>query len=186
ELTPENTGGLLRAGSTLALQLHYATIGRTTVDESEIGFWFYDEDNPPEDRMVTGCTCLYPELWQEIPAFSANHILQAEIIIGKDAYLYSILPQMHYRGKSMLFTAHYPDGYREEIINIANYNYNWQISYNLAQPKFLPGGTKIVTTATYDNSSRNKFNPDSSRNVPWGQESWNELLVGVLTWKYAD
>jgi hypothetical protein len=93
---------------------------------------------------------------------------------------------MHFRGKSMKFAAHYPDGKVEELINIAHYNYNWQIDYKLVEPKFVPAGTKIVATGAYDNSTQNKANPDPARSVPWGDQSWDEMFFGAVRWKNVD
>jgi hypothetical protein len=93
---------------------------------------------------------------------------------------------MHFRGKNMRFAAHYPDGSVEQLINIANYNYNWQLDYQLEEPKFVPAGTRIVATAAFDNSTQNKANPDPAREVPWGQQSWDEMFFGQVYWKYVD
>jgi hypothetical protein len=93
---------------------------------------------------------------------------------------------MHFRGKSMRFTAYYPDGSVEPLINIANYNYNWQISYKLEEPILMPAGTRIEAVGAYDNSTQNKANPDPSRSVPWGDQSWDEMFFGAMSWKNVD
>ena len=74
----------------------------------------------------------------------------------------------------------------EELINIANYNYNWQLRYQLEEPKLVPAGTKIVATGAFDNSTQNRMNPDAARSVPWGQQSWDEMFFGSVTYKYVD
>ncbi len=181
-----NTGGLLEKGSTLALQLHYTTDGEATVDRSRIGIWFYPEGEVPEERMVNRCACIFTPNWTDIPPYDPNFEQQTHITLERDAYLYSFLPHMHFRGKYMRFEAHYPDGSTEELINIANYNYNWQMEYKLEEPKFVPAGTRVVVTAAFDNSERNPNNPDPSRSVPWGQQSWDEMFFGSISWKWAD
>ena len=93
---------------------------------------------------------------------------------------------MHFRGKRMRFEAQYPDGSSEELINIANYNYNWQLSYKLREPKLVPAGTRIVATGAFDNSSQNKANPDPDRSVPWGQQSWDEMFFGAVSWQFVE
>jgi hypothetical protein len=93
---------------------------------------------------------------------------------------------MHFRGKYMRFYADYPDGTREELINIANYNYNWQLAYTYEEPKFVPGGTKITAVGAFDNSAQNPANPDPERDVPWGQQSWDEMFFGSVQWQYVD
>ncbi len=181
-----NTGGLLKVGSQLGLQLHYTTTGRETVDASEIGIWFYPDDQVPTERRSGQCACIFPQGWTNIPPYEPHFEQQQSITIEHDAELQSFLPHMHFRGKSMKFAAHYPDGTVEELINIANYNYNWQIEYKLAEPKFVPAGTKIVATGAFDNSTQNKANPDPARSVPWGDQSWDEMFFGQVYWKYLD
>ncbi len=181
-----NTGGLLKAGSKLALQLHYTTMGKETVDASEIGIWFYPEDQIPQERLSSECACIFPQTWTNIPPYDPDFVQQQSITIKADAYVQSFIPHMHFRGKSMSFAAHFPDGKVQELINIANYNYNWQIDYKLAEPVFVPAGTRIVATGAFDNSTQNKSNPDPARSVPWGDQSWDEMFFGQVYWKYVD
>ncbi len=181
-----NTGGLLKAGSMLGLQWHYTTTGKATVDASEIGIWFYPDDQVPQERRSGECACIFPDGWTNIPPYAPNFEQSKSIVIEQDAYLQSFIPHMHFRGKNMRFAAHYPDGSVEQLSNIANYNYNWQLDYKLEEPKFVPAGTKIVATAAFDNSTQNKANPDPAREVPWGQQSWDEMFFGQVYWKYVD
>lgn len=183
---PPNTGGLLKDGSVLNLNLHYTTNGRETVDESEIGLWFYPEGVIPEERMSGRCACIFPNTWTNIPSNDPAFEQTATITIGKDANIYSFLPHMHFRGKYMRFYADYPDGSSEELINIAAYNYAWQMSYTYAEPKFVPAGTKITAVGAFDNSAQNPANPDPQRTVPWGQQSWDEMFFGAVQWKNID
>jgi len=186
ESLPSNTGGILKANSQLAVQLHYAAIGREVKDQTRLGLWFYPKDNKPENRMVVGCACLDQTQWKKIPAYEENFVAKAELLIDKNVYLYSVFPQMHYRGSAIRFDAHLPNGEVEPLLSIPKYNFNWQIDYQFEQPKFVAAGTKIVATATYNNSSKNEFNPDASQDVPWGRESYNEILAGVFQWKVVD
>ncbi|MDP2140322.1 MAG: redoxin domain-containing protein [Gammaproteobacteria bacterium] len=185
-LEKPNTGGLLKAGSMLGLQLHYTTTGKATTDASEIGVWFYPDDQVPAERRSGQCACIFPDSWTNIPPYDPNFEQTQSITIQRDAHLLSFIPHMHFRGKNMRFAAHYPDGSVEQLINIANYNYNWQLDYQLAEPKLVPAGTKIVVTAAFDNSTQNKANPDAAREVPWGQQSWDEMFFGQVYWKYVD
>jgi hypothetical protein len=186
QLEPPNTGGLLKKGSSIALQLHYTTNGRATTDASEIGLWFYPDDQVPSERMTGDCACIFVKGWDPIPPFDNDHEMQQTITIPKEAYLYSMLPHMHFRGKRMRFYAEYPDGTKEELLNIAKYNYNWQLEYELAEPKRMPAGTKIRAVAAFDNSKQNKANPDPSRTVPWGLQSWDEMFFGAMYYKFVD
>jgi hypothetical protein len=135
--------------------------------------------------MSGNCACVFPNSWTTIPAHDPNFKQTAFIVLPKDAELYSLLPHMHFRGKSMRFYADYPNGTREELINVANYNYNWQLSYTFAEPKFVPEGTKITAVAAWDNSEQNPANPNPDRNVDWGNESWDEMFFGAMQYKFT-
>lgn len=186
EWMPDNTGGLLKKGSRLALQLHYTTNGRETTDESEIGLWFYPEGEVPEKRLSGACACIFTPTWTNIPPYDPEFVQEASVTLRKDAYLRSFTPHMHFRGKYMRFFAEYPDGNREELINIANYNYNWQLAYTYEEPRLMPAGTRLVAVGAFDNSEQNPYNPDPARSVPWGQQSWDEMFFGAMQWIYAD
>lgn len=185
-MNPADTGGLIKAGSVLNLNLHYTTNGKESVDESEIGLWFYPEGEEPAERMSGQCACIFPNTWTTIPANDPAFEQTASIMIKKDAEIHSFLPHMHFRGKYMRFYADYPDGTQEELINIAQYNYAWQLSYTYDEPKFIPAGTKITAVGAFDNSAQNAANPDPERSVPWGQQSWDEMFFGAVSWKYLD
>jgi hypothetical protein len=183
---PKNTGGLLAKDASVVVQLHYGVIGREVEDKSRLGLWFYDDDAAPTERMATECICLPPARWKNIPPRTADFTAQATLTLEKNAYLYSVLPRLHYRGSSIRFDAELPSGEIEPLLNLPKYNYNWQINYQFASPKFIPAGTKIIARARYDNSSRNPFNPDPSQEVRWGRQSFDEELAAVLQLKYVD
>jgi len=185
-LEEPNTGGLLKAGSSLAVQLHYTTNGMETTDASKIGLWFYPDGVVPTERMSGQCACIFTRNWTDIPAYHPNFEQTASITIDRDAYLYGHYAHMHFRGKYMRFYADYPDGTREELINIANYSYNWQLNYEYAEPKYVPAGTKITAVGAFDNSPQNPANPDPSRTLGWGEQSWDEMFFGSSRWKYID
>lgn len=183
---PPNTGGLLKAGSRIAMQMHYTTNGRETVDQSRIGVWFYPVGFVPEERMSGECACHFTPTWVNIPPFDPDYEMTQSFTIERDAKLFAFTPHMHFRGKRMRFYAAYPDGTSEELINIANYNYNWQLAYTYKEPKLVPAGTVITATGAFDNSTQNPMNPDPARSVPWGLQSWDEMFFGAADWKYLD
>ena len=185
-MEPPNTGGLLKAGTKIAMQMHYTTTGKASVDASRIGLWFYPKDFVPEERMTGQCACHFTPTWVNIPPMDPDYEMTQSFAIERDAKLFSLTPHMHFRGKRMRFFADYPDGTSEELINIANYNYNWQLAYTFKQPKFVPAGTIITATGAFDNSEQNKMNPDPFRSVPWGLQSWDEMFFGAADWKYID
>ena len=179
----ENTGGLLRAGSIVNLQLHYTPDGTARTDKARIGLYFHDEGVVPEERMAGDCACIFPDSWTPIPPFDPNFVQTAEVVLKNDVNLHTFLPHMHFRGKSMKATAFYPNGDSEELINVPVYDYAWQLSYTWREPKFLPKGTRLFVEGAFDNSVENKMNPDPSREVPWGQMSEDEMFFGAFTWK---
>lgn len=185
-MEPPNTGGLLKAGSRIAMQMHYTTTGKATVDASRIGLWFYPQGFVPEERMSGACACHFTPTWENIPPFDPDYEMQQSITIERDAKLFALTPHMHFRGKRMRFYADYPDGSSEELINIANYNYAWQLAYTLKEPKYIPGGTVITAVGAFDNSEQNAMNPDPARSVPWGLQSWDEMFFGAADWKYLE
>jgi mono/diheme cytochrome c family protein len=186
EMNPEDTGGLIKAGSILHLNMHYTPYGKETTDRSQVGVWFYPEDQPPSERMSGNCACIFPNTWTTIPPHDPQFEQTSKITIAKDAHLYSFTPHMHFRGKYMRFYADYPDGTREELINIAKYNYNWQLAYQYEEPKFVPAGTVITAVGAFDNSAQNPANPDPDRAVDWGNESWDEMFFGAVNYKIAN
>ena len=179
----ENTGGLLRAGSIVNLQLHYTPDGTARTDKARIGLYFHDEGVVPEERMAGDCACIFPNTWTNIPPYDPNFVQTAEIVLKNDVNLHTFLPHMHFRGKSMKATAIYADGTEEELIDIPKYDYAWQLSYTWKEPKFIPAGTRLFVEGAFDNSADNPMNPDPSREVPWGQMSEDEMFFGAFTWK---
>ena len=178
---PDDTGTLFTAGSTIEFQMHYTPTGKAAVDESQMGIWFHDE--PPKNK-IDGMVLINFKF--KIPPGAKNHKEFAEQTLKKDAILYSLLPHSHFRGKASQFAVVYPDGTEEMLLSVPNYDFNWQTTYVLAEPKFLPVGTKIIHTTWWDNSAQNPANPDPTREVPWGQQSWDEMLFGAISLRYLD
>lgn len=177
---PEDAGFPLKAGGGLMLQLHYTTSGRETVDESEIALYLWDEK--PERTVLGGSAA---ELDINIPPFEARHEMVATAKFRKDSYLTMVGPHMHYRGYDANFKLVYPDGSTEEILNVPNYQFNWQKVYDFEEPKFVPEGTEMVFTGTFDNSEMNPFNPDPSQTLTWGEQTWQEMFFGFYRYVEA-
>jgi hypothetical protein len=87
---------------------------------------------------------------------------------------------MHLRGKSMEFRAVYPTGEKEILLDVPQYSFNWQLEFILAHPKTLPKGTRLEVTATFDNSPNNPYNPDPTKAVRWGDQTWEEMAIGYF------
>ena len=115
-----------------------------------------------------------------IPPQARDHPVQAEMTLTSAATLYRMNPHMHLRGKRVRYEALYPNGKREVLLSVPDYDFNWQVGYALAEPKALPAGTRVVVSGAFDNSPQNLANPDPNARVTWGDQSWMEMFVGFL------
>tara|TARA_B100000686_G_C16782830_1_gene973127 strand:+ start:705 stop:2564 length:1860 start_codon:yes stop_codon:yes gene_type:complete len=183
QLAEQGVGGLLKAGTTLNLQLHYTTSGKEVTDETEIGIWFYPEGEAPEQRMSGGVGNSFTI---SIPPGAKDHEMQLVTHIKDEAELYSLMPHMHFRGKRMKFVAKYPDGSEELLLSVPDYDFNWQLAHEFAEPYRVPAGTQIIATGAFDNSTQNPANPDPSIEINWGEQSWEEMFMGFYSWKNVD
>jgi hypothetical protein len=120
----------------------------------------------------------------KIPPGAANHRVDAEFKLGADVTLHGLHPHMHARGKDFIYHVRFPDGRRETLLSVPHYSFAWQLWYNLEKPLFLPKGTVIECTAHFDNSPNNKFNPDPTKAVIWGDQSWDEMMVGFFNFVF--
>ena len=166
-------GRLLSANSDIVLQMHYTTNGEAVTDRTQIGIVFAKQPPPRQQR---GGSVIQPRF--VIPAGAPAHEVRGSRVLAADTLITSFTPHMHVRGKSMTYIATFPDGTRETLLSVPKYDFNWQISYELAKPRLFPKGTAIEVIATYDNSPNNKFNPDPSKDVRWGDQTWEEMMIG--------
>ena len=178
---PDGTGTLLPAGATITFQMHYTPYGKDTTDRSRMGVYFHESE--PEHRIHTQ-VFINPRI--RIPPHAKAHAETSSRTFDRDVLVYSALPHAHYRGKASEFRAFYPDGTEEVLLSVPNYDFNWQTTYLFEEPKMLPAGTKVVQTMWWDNSAQNPANPDPAREVPWGRQSWDEMLFGTLSYRVLD
>jgi hypothetical protein len=115
-----------------------------------------------------------------IPAGAGDHPQEASYTFAHDAQILSLLPHMHVRGKAFKYVAVAPDGKEEVLLDVPHYDFNWQTCYSLKEPKVVKRGTTIHAYARFDNSKENPFNPDTTKDVRWGQQTWEEMLVGYM------
>jgi cytochrome c5 len=172
----EGTAMKLPAGATLILQSHYTANGKATTDRTRIAVKFAKSRPQTEVRfgsLINGGFV--------IPAGAPEHRVDAEMTIGQDVTLWSMLPHTHVRGVRWSYEATYPDGRTETLLAVPKYDFSWQTDYVFKQPLKLPKGTKIHATAWYDNSKNNKSNPDPTKDVRWGDQTWEEMMFTGLT-----
>jgi mono/diheme cytochrome c family protein len=166
-------GRLLTANSDIVLQMHYTTNGEATTDRTQVGIVFAKEAPKLQQR---GGSVIQPRF--VIPAGAPAHEVRGSRVLATDTLITSFTPHMHVRGKSMKYVATFPDGTKETLLSVPKYDFNWQISYELEKPRLFPKGTEIEVIATYDNSPNNKFNPDPTKDVRWGDQTWEEMMIG--------
>jgi hypothetical protein len=175
---PKDNGILLPAKSKLHFQVHYTTNGQELTDVTRMGLYFLKD--PPKYNFHS---MIFYNAKLKIPANTKLHTETAERTFKEEAVIFSLHPHAHFRGKSSSFVAHYPDGRQEMLLNVPVYDFNWQSTYDLAKPLTVPAGTRIVYTQVFDNSSQNKANPDPNKVVTWGEQTWEEMVFGVIRYR---
>jgi hypothetical protein len=171
----EGVARRIPAGAEIVLQMHYTTIGQPVTDQTEIGVVLAKE--PPAKLRAEGGGAI-PNMQFVIPPGDPNYEVVGKQTFDRDTYLNSLYPHMHVRGKDATYAIIYPDGREEVVLRVPKYDFNWQLSYKLAEPKFLPKGSTLKVTMHYDNSTANRFNPDPAATVRWGDQTWEEMMLG--------
>jgi len=171
----EGMGKYLPAGATLAFQIHYTTNGEAADDQTQIGF-IWAKKKPEHEVFTQSAT----NTRLRIPPGAADHPEEASYTFKHDARILSFLPHMHVRGKAFKYVAVSPDGKEEVLLDVPRYDFNWQTCYRLKEPKAVRKGTTIHAYARFDNSKNNPANPDPGKEIHWGQQTWEEMLVGYL------
>jgi len=176
---PKGTGVFVPKGGVYQFQMHYTPYGKKTVDRSKVGLYLADK---PPANFYREHVLVNPRI--RIPAGAAEHEEKAYFKFWQDATIHSLFPHSHYRGRSSEFELVYPDGQKEILLSVPNYDFNWQRTYQLKKPVQAPAGSKIIHRTVYDNSPKNRGNPDPSSDVLWGLQSEQEMLYGSMgfTW----
>jgi peroxiredoxin len=172
---PPESGGFLPAGATLTFQLHYITIGEATTDVPRVALYFHARPPALEAQIVAAFNPGFT-----IPPGAEDYPVEAAYVLDQAVTLNGFAPHMHFRGKRFRYEAHYPDGRREVLLSVPRYDFNWQTFYLLQVPKPVPAGTKILMNGAFDNSPQNPVNPDPSKEVRWGEQTWEEMFVGYM------
>jgi hypothetical protein len=169
---PSGTAFLVKAGSDFVLQFHYTTNGSLAVDRSKFGLIF--AKTPPVRRAFIASVANTNFV---IPPDDPDYHAEASLTLAVDAVLLSAGPHMHLRGKGMNISATYPSGASEMLVRVPRYDFNWQLLYEFTPAKPAPRGTRLDVTGVWDNSANNKYNPNPTSEVRWGDQSWEEMLV---------
>jgi hypothetical protein len=165
----------LPAGAHLVFQLHYTPIGKVVEDRTVAGLIFATD--PPKERVLTiqlGNSSF------AIPPGAANYPVSVQGTLPHDATLLSFFPHMHMRGKALEYNIIPPKGQPVPLLRVEKYSFFWQLSYVLAEPLRLKAGTRLEVVGFFDNSPNNPLNPDATKTVRYGEQSWEEMMIGFI------
>ncbi len=175
---PEGMAKLIPRGSDLVFQMHYTANGKAATDQTSIGMIF--DKQPPKQRVIT---LQLTNSHFHIPPNDPDYRVEARGTIPNDAVLLSFFPHLHLRGKEFEYNIVHPQPNAppkiEPLLDV-HYNFYWQLSYRLAQPRLLKAGTELQAVATFDNSNKNPHNPDPNAEVSWGDQTSDEMMVGFF------
>ncbi len=172
---PAGTAKKIAAGSDLIFQMHYTPNGKVRIDRSKVGFRFA---RGPIDREAL--TLAIPQGRLEIPPHDPDYRADSKFNFPRDAQLLGFLPHMHLRGKDFQYTATYADGTSETLLSVPAFDFGWQSYYRLAKPLAFRKGEQIDCRAHFDNSAANPVNPDPTATVRWGDQTWEEMMIGYV------
>jgi hypothetical protein len=165
----------IRAGSDLVLQMHYTATGKAGEDRTRIGIVFAKE--PPKQAVLT------LQVGNDrfvIPPGDPNYRISVSGTLPNDALLIGMFPHMHLRGKAFEYQIAEGNGRMETLLRVNRYDFNWQLNYRLAEPRRIRAGTRLICTGYFDNSPNNPRNPNPSAEVRFGEQSWEEMMIGFF------
>jgi peroxiredoxin len=174
---PTGMAKRIPAGAKLVFQVHYTPNGTQQLDNSQLALWFADKETiTHEVKSIANATRRL-----EIPPYEANYKAEATTApLPAPALLLCLSPHMHVRGKDFRYDIKWPGGREETLLDVPHYDFNWQTTYMLDEPLPLPTGTRIYSVAHFDNSADNLNNPDPSKTVRWGDQTWDEMMIGYF------
>jgi hypothetical protein len=179
---PEGIGQKFGPGQNVDWQMHYHKEpgpGTGAYDQSQIALKFYEDDSKVTHELQGAPLGRFDFA---IPAGDADYAISSVQTFEHDTQLISFTPHMHLRGKKAIYEAIYPDGTTEVLLDVPEYDFNWQTSYGYKEFKKIPAGTKIKFTSTWDNSEGNQYNPDPTKSVTWGHPTTDEMSFGFMSY----
>lgn len=174
---PTGSAKKIPAGAAIRFQVHYTPNGSPQTDLSRVGMVFADPASITHEVITSEVSNTKFSL---APQTDNQEVIARSPIAPAEVVILSMAPHMHVRGKSYKYELISTDGQHETLLNVPRYDFNWQTSYRLAEPRVVPAGSRLVCTATYDNSAANPANPDPSQTVTWGDQSWEEMMLGYF------
>jgi hypothetical protein len=172
-ILPPDTAKRIPKGSQLVFQMHYTPNGVAQKDRSSIGLIFAQK---PPKRILHTQPVFQP--FFRIPAGASNYQVDAEHKFTQNGYITAFMPHMHLRGKDFLYEVIYPSGKKEILLSVPRFQFNWQSVYRPLKPLLIPKGSRLHCVAHFDNSAKNLSNPDPTKTVYWGDQTWEEMMIG--------
>jgi peroxiredoxin/mono/diheme cytochrome c family protein len=173
-ILPAGVAKRVPKGSKFVFQMHYTPDGKERKDRSSIGLVF--AKGPPEREALTLSIANPQDVF--IPAGAENQKSEATFTFPADGQVLGFMPHMHLRGKDFICEAIQPDGKSEVLLSVPHFSFGWQASYRLEKPYPMPKGSKLHCLAHFDNSAKNPNNPDPTKDVRWGDQTWEEMMIG--------
>ena len=177
QVAPSGTAFRLEPGGIIELQMHYTTTGQAGADRTRVGLTMSTEPSPREVRAQH-----FMNMGMRVPAGASDVAVSTDLEFLQDATVWGIFPHTHLRGKRWAYTLELPNGEKKSILSVPKYDFNWQTYYVFTEPLQVPKGSKIVSTAWYDNSAANKNNPNPKVDVLWGDQTWQEMQYSGITY----
>jgi Cytochrome C oxidase, cbb3-type, subunit III len=171
----DGIGKLVKAGSVLALQMHYTPNGTAQKDRTSVGLLF---SKKPIRQAIMGGAAM--NRWFTIPPGVESQEVRSTYTFKEDAHILNLMPHMHLRGKDFEYRLIHPDGTSKIILSVPRYDFNWQTRYEMKDPIAAPKGSRLDCIAHFDNSTKNRWNPDATKTVRWGQQTWEEMMIGFV------
>jgi peroxiredoxin len=178
---PEGTALRVPKGARIRLEMHYTPNGTKTKDRSSVGITFAKK--APRNELFLG---EFANMTIAVEPNAPHYKAESTMRLPADARLISLTPHMHWRGKHYYYEAIYPDGKKKTLLSVPRWDFNWQSAYRFAEPVKLPKGTKLHAVAHWDNSKNNPLNPDPTKKIKFGLQSWEEMMVGFATYVWED
>jgi hypothetical protein len=183
EVAPKNVGTWVPAGGAIGFQGHYTPFGKEVTDHTKIALYYYKDDEKP-DLVMHNVDLTNNAI--EIPPNDPRHVEVAYMDFPHEALLYSAFIHAHYRGTASDLSIRYPEGSEKLLIAVPHYQFGWQRHYTFAEPIKVPAGSRLIAHYTYDNSKMNPANPDPSKTIVWGPQSWEEMFFTRLRYRWMD
>ena len=172
---PEGFAKRIPKGAKLKFQMHYTPNGTATTDQTRIGL-IWAKQPPQHEVRVAGIV----NARLSIPPGADNHREEATLRLPMDVTIMGFLPHLHLRGKACKYEVTRSDGQTTTLLDIPRYDFNWQLLYRYFEPLSLKAGDALRFTAWFDNSDKNPANPDPTKTVRWGAQTFDEMHLGYV------